>query len=390
MLRFNWRAVSRVFNTSYGIPHSAETIHRRWLKRQTFVLALGCCLVISIAFPLYHLLTVRANETAFAGQYHRIVVVLVSLSSALVLIFSRQSRSHAEVFSFTNLTLLFICSAIDIALSEKPRRYTAFSLVPLFGSTYVFTSVRAMTLSYISATVVFTALNLWFHRFTEVLFIYDVAYFAAWWMALIRIRSLQRISYDQARLYERRIYDQRVKLARNLHDSLAGDLMQLSLQLSGNAPREQVLDLAQAVIAKTKNLVYTLEPTHENQHFPEYVSSYVDRLRHVGRFTVHLETDADWPRMAIDKNLNLQAIFTEWMTNALRHSMATDLNICLYFRNRHYFLVIRDNGSGFRWNGDRRGSGLRNIALRAGLLNAKVFARRTSTGTLFFLKCGME
>ena len=56
-------------------------------------------------------------------------------------------------------------------------------------------------------------------------------------MALIRIRSLQRISYDQARLYERRIYDQRVRLARNLRDSLGGDLMQLSLQLSGNAPR---------------------------------------------------------------------------------------------------------------------------------------------------------
>ncbi|GAB4432377.1 MAG: hypothetical protein OHK0011_15230 [Turneriella sp.] len=388
MLSFNWCAVSKVFNAGYGIPHSAATIHRRWLKRQTYMLALGSSLVTLIGFPLYHFLTARPDETALAGQYHRIMVVVVSFCASMALLFSRQLRSRAEMFSFANLTLLFICSAIDIALSEKPRRYTAFSLVPLFGSTYVFTSVRTMTVSYASAAVIFTALNFWFHRVNEILIIYNVAYFAAWWMALIRIRSLQRISYDQARLYERRIYDQRVKLARNLHDSLGGDLMQLALQLSGNAPREQVLDLAQAVIAKTKNLVYTLEPTHENQHFPEYVSSYAQRLRQVGRFTVHLTLADNWPKLPFDKNLNLQAIFTEWMTNALRHSMATDLNICLCFRKRRYCLVIRDNGVGFRWNGERRGSGLRNIALRANLLNAKVFARRTGAGTLFFLRGG--
>ncbi|MFZ5630878.1 MAG: sensor histidine kinase [Spirochaetota bacterium] len=390
MHSFNWRAVTKVFNANYGIPHSAETIHRRWLKRQTYMLAVGSCLVTLIGFPLYHFLTSRPGEDAFIGQYHRLAVLATAGVSSVYLVFNRNARTRAEVFSFANLLMLFICSAVDIALSDKPRRYTAFSLVPLFGSTYVFTGVRLMTIAYVAAAVFFTALNVWFARLAEIIAIYNVAYFAAWWMALIRIRSLQRISYDQARLYERRVYDQRVRLARNLHDSLGGDLMQLSLQLSGNAPREQVLDLAQAVIAKTKNLVYTLEPTHENQHFPDYVSSYVARLRQIGRFEVNLSADSDWPKMPIDKNLNLQAIFTEWMTNALRHSMATHLNICLYFRKRRYFLVIRDNGSGFRWNGDRRGSGLRNIALRAGLLNAKVFARQTGTGTLFFLKGGNE
>ncbi len=390
MLGLNWRAVSKLFGAGYSIPHGAETIHRRWLKRQSYVLALGSCLVTLIGFPLYHLLTTRPGETAFAGHYHRVVVLVVSLGSSLTLIFSRQSRSRAEFFSFANLLTLFVCTAIDIALSERPRRYTAFSLVPLFGSTYVFTSVRLMTIAYVSAAIVFTVLNIWLHWIPDIIAIYNVAYFAAWWMALIRIRSLQRISYDQARLYERRIYDQRVKLARNLHDALGGDLMQLALQLAGNAPREQVLDLAHAVIAKTKNLVYTLEPTHENQHFPEYVASYLHRLRQIGRFTIDLRVDDDWPRLSIDKNLNLQAIFTEWMTNTLRHSMATDINICLYFRKRRYFLVVRDNGTGFRWSGDRRGSGLRNISLRASLLNARVFARKTGSGTLFFLKGGTE
>mgnify|MGYP002139182526 CR=1 FL=1 len=62
--------------------------------------------------------------------------------------------------------------------------------------------------------------------------------------------------------------------ARNLHDSLGGDLMQLSLQLAGNTPREQMLDLAYEVIAKTKNLVYTLEPKNENENLVEQLESH--------------------------------------------------------------------------------------------------------------------
>jgi signal transduction histidine kinase len=207
-------------------------------------------------------------------------------------------------------------------------------------------------------------------------------------MAMIRIRSLHRISLDQAKLYERQVYDQRIRLARNLHDSLGGDLMQLSLQLAGNTPREDMLDLAYEVIAKTKNLVYTLEPKNENQNFGSYVRSYADRLARTGKFDVKLSIEDPWPQMRIDHSLNLQAVFTEWMTNTIRHSAARCIEIVLRHPGSSYFLLIRDDGTGFRWNGKRTGSGLRNIALRAELLSARAFSRKRGKtgGSIFFLR----
>ncbi len=93
-----------------------------------------------------------------------------------------------------------------------------------------------------------------------------------------------------------------------------------------------------------------------------------------------------WPDLRLDVNINLQAIFSEWMTNTMKYSIAKEVGITLTLRNDNCYLVIRDNGVGFRWSGDRRGSGLRNICLRAQLIGAKVFSRRVRNGTLFFVK----
>jgi uncharacterized membrane protein (GlpM family) len=46
---------------------------------------------------------------------------------------------------FFNLVALLACLTIDIALSARQRRYTTIGLLPLFGSTFIFTNVRVMT-----------------------------------------------------------------------------------------------------------------------------------------------------------------------------------------------------------------------------------------------------
>ncbi len=388
MRRLSWQVLFQIFNPSYGLPQSAQFINRRWLLRQSFVLSLGSSILTLISFPAYHYLTLGSIEAIFRNHPHRIAVVVAAVLCVALPLGLRKARPYIEYFSFLNLVILFICVAIDVSISERPRRYAAIGLVPLFGSTFVFTDIWVMTIAYASSCTVFAVLNSARERTTEIVIIYAIAYFIAWWMAMIRIRSLHRISLDQARLYERQVYDQRVRLARNLHDSLGGDLMQLSLQLAGNTPREQMLDLAYEVIAKTKNLVYTLEPKNENQNFGDYVRSYGERLAQTGKFRVDIHIDEPWPLMRMDHALNLQALFTEWMTNTIRYSTAHTLRIFLRNPGSGYFLIIRDDGTGFRWNGKKTGSGLRNIALRAELLNAKVFARKCSKsgGTIFFLK----
>lgn len=388
MRKLNWRLIKSVFYPGYELSSEAGTINRRWLYRQAFVLSVGSSLLTLLFFPLYHYLTLRGDETVFAGHPHRIAVVLVAVCGALLPLFSKTLRKHVEYFSFLNLVMLFLCIAIDISFSERQRRYSTIGLVPVFGSAFVFTNIRVMTTAYCFSALAFITISIYRDRAWEIIVIYTIAYFIAWWMAMIRIRSLHRISFDQARMYDRRVYDQRVRLARNLHDSLGGDLIQLSLQLKGSASREEMLDLAQEIMAKTRNLVYTLEPGNANENFAGFIRSYVERLKHTGKFQLTLDLDPSWPVIRVDQSLNLQAIFTEWMTNMIRHSQATEITITLRRRGSDFALAVSDNGRGFRWNGTRAGSGLRNISLRAGLMNARVFVRRRHAegGAIFFLR----
>ena len=386
MRRFNYQTISRILWPDYSVSKSALTINRRWLQKQSFVLSVAASALTLFAFPLYHVLTVRFGETALEGQPQRIMVLLTAATCLLLPFIAKSTRTRAEWLSFLNLVVLLTCLSIDIALSARQRRYTTIGLLPLFGSTFIFTSLRIMSLAYALSAVVFIVLTVYTNRAIETVLIYLAAYMIAWWMAIIRIRSLYRISHDHAILYERKMYDEKVKLARDLHDSLGGDLMQLSLQLRGDTPREQMLELAQSVIARTRTLVTALEPESDVEAFEAYAESYAERLTQTGKIGVSLVQQKPWPDLRLDVNINLQAIFSEWMTNTMKYSIAKDVVITLKSHNDYCYLTIRDNGIGFRWAGDRRGSGLRNICLRAQLIGAKVFSRRVQNGTLFFVK----
>ena len=386
MLRLNYQTLSRILWPDYTVSRFASTINRRWLQKQAFVLSLASSALTLVAFPLYHTLTVRYGETAFEDQPQRLAVLITASLCFILPLVIRQWRSNAEWFSFINLVALLACLTIDISLSTKQRRYTTIGLLPLFGSTFIFTHVRVMTAAYFISAVFFTALTLYMNRAIETILIYLAAYTIAWWMAIIRIRSLYRISYDHAKLYERKVYDERVRLARDLHDSLGGDLMQLSLQLRGDTPREQMLELAQSVIARTRTLVATLEPDSDLEPFADYVKNYAERLTRTGKIRVDVVEKRALPELRIDDNINLRAILSEWMTNTMKYSLAKHVQIIMALRGDVCYVLVRDNGTGFRWAGDRRGSGLRNIFLRAQLINAKVFSRRERNGTLFFVK----
>jgi len=297
-----------------------------------------------------------------------------------------------EYFSFFNLVVLFACIALDISFSERQRRYSTIGLVPLFGSAFVFTRVKVMTTAYLVSAVNFAAVSIFRGRSTEIIVIYGIAYFIAWWMAMIRIRSLYRISFDQARVYDRRVFEQKVQLARNLHDSLGGDLVQLSMLLQQSRANNEILDLTDEIILKTRNLVKTLEPRRNVQNLSGIILSYADRLGKLGKFKISVEILDAWPLLRMDQLLNIEAVFTEWMTNTIKYSDARFVRIRLARYKHRLALFIVDDGRGFRWGGEKSGSGLRNIALRAALMNAKVFARRKNAqgGTTFVLSCKLQ
>lgn len=387
MLKFLRQNLANIFKPAVDLSGAALQIHERWQQKLALVLNCGSSAMTILIYPIFYFLIAVERENIPAIRILPLVVIVASAICLVLPIVWKRTRVFLRFFPMANFLIFFACIAIDLSFIDHPWHSAALVFVPLFGSALVFIDIRVMTITYAASGIIFVFVNMWRNRGAEIVGIYCAAYIVAWFMAYVRVRSLIRISEDQAKLYEQQVDNHRMQLARDLHDSLGGDLMQLSLQLAGDTPREQILNLTRAVIAKTKNMVYTLEPHSENQSFSEYVTAYVDRLRQVRKFTVTLDIDIAWPLMRLDHTLNLEAIFTEWMTNTLRHAHANAIRIALRLREKRFWLVIEDNGSSFRWNGIKIGSGLKNIAVRSDLLEAKVFARKKNRhgGTTFVL-----
>ena len=74
-------------------------------------------------------------------------------------------------------------------------------------------------------------------------------------------------------------------------------------------------------------------------------------------------------------------IFKEVMHNALKHSGSTETKLSLSAEDKELIMSFRDNGSGFRMNGQNVGHGLNNVKRRAQLINAKISIQSEGGGT---------
>ncbi|RME91890.1 MAG: hypothetical protein D6767_04315, partial [Candidatus Hydrogenedentota bacterium] len=90
-------------------------------------------------------------------------------------------------------------------------------------------------------------------------------------------------------------------------------------------------------------------------------------------FSIHCENPCEINEIQL---MHTKRIIAEWISNALKYSKPSSISVNIRQKQRELYLIIEDNGKGFRWNGEPVGSGLSHISDRARQLSGKVFARR--------------
>lgn len=185
--------------------------------------------------------------------------------------------------------------------------------------------------------------------------------------AKIRLTNSTR---EVARLTEIR---ERNRIAREIHDSLghnlAGILLQLqvvakTMTIDGNRARE-MLDLSIQGLADSVNLlrdtVYNIRP--QEQLGLDYFKKLIEDYRFCA---VNFQPTGDLSRLSPHLVEILAAIVKEAMTNAARHSRATEMEILLEVRTKIVRLYIRDDGVGC----DKLVEGMGIIGMRERVRNA--------------------
>jgi two-component system NarL family sensor kinase len=171
------------------------------------------------------------------------------------------------------------------------------------------------------------------------------------------------LAVENARLYRRSrqaaILDERNRLAREIHDSLAQGLTGIIVQLEAmerlaqRRPEQAVVslqrarDLARHSLQEARRSVWGLRPrTLEDQTLVEAISNHITAMQEQDSLSLHFAISGTERALSPDAELNLFRITQEALNNVQRHAQADNVYVYLSFEEGGVRLVVQDDGTG--------------------------------------------
>lgn len=185
--------------------------------------------------------------------------------------------------------------------------------------------------------------------------------------------------------------EERMRLARDLHDGLGQQLAGLKFLISMVAKETEGTQLGTRLQAAGESIVdmmrmmngicYNLMPrTLEDFGMVEAVSELGERVERMGMMRVMVKVDGGLPVLPRPLQVDLFRVIQEFMSNSMRHGEATVMQVFFGARGRELEIRLVDNGRGFdpaRVEGG--GTGIRNMESRV-LLHGGVFVLTSKPG----------
>jgi signal transduction histidine kinase len=195
--------------------------------------------------------------------------------------------------------------------------------------------------------------------------------------------------------------NERIRVSKDLHDDVGMMLMTMRTCLNSVTEKslsENVIPDIRELVDKThetiRRLSWDLMPsTLERFGLMQTIKEMCDRLRARGSVPVEFK-EINTP-LTLDKNQEtlLYRIIQESVTNALKHSRATKIEIVFHWCNPFLYISISDDGVGFDFPVERnnikirQGLGLLNIESRANILGGHLtFQKNSPSGVIVTVK----
>jgi signal transduction histidine kinase len=183
------------------------------------------------------------------------------------------------------------------------------------------------------------------------------------------------------------IREERTRLARDVHDTLAQSFAGISIQLEG---AEQVLPetagearqhirqamaLARSGLEEARRSIVLLHP---QPLLPSAIRAIAEELTAGGRVPIDLSVQGEPQPLSSEKRDNLFRIVQEAVNNALKHAKPTRVAIRLAYGSGRVGLTIEDDGRGFSPEAPgKTGLGVHFMKERANDIGAKLNIRST-------------
>jgi len=175
---------------------------------------------------------------------------------------------------------------------------------------------------------------------------------------------------------------ERERIAKELHDGIAGNLAGIKLNLSKlsidngqNLELKKVIKHIDETYNEVRSISHDLIPSKmQSLPFVELVRNYCDDLSEAHTFEISFKYH---PEQMVNKlsdkiKIEIYRIIQELMNNIIKHANSDQVDIQLTNLEDHVNLVVEDNGVGFDIHKTTKGIGLGNITSRVDGLHGDI------------------
>jgi signal transduction histidine kinase len=186
----------------------------------------------------------------------------------------------------------------------------------------------------------------------------------------LKIKNLQK---EKLLIATRSVLDgemgERIRLSRDLHDRLSGNLTAVRLGLNSDAESLQnICEKLDHCIEEIRRVAHNLMPVSLQFGIKVAIEDFVAKFP-----DVHFYFYGDEKRLEERKEFIIYCCACEMVNNALRHAKAKNINVQLIQDEKHVSLTVQDDGCGFdERNAITTGIGLKNIRDRITSCNGKI------------------
>jgi len=180
------------------------------------------------------------------------------------------------------------------------------------------------------------------------------------WAATLRRRVTQQTSQIREHLEREAVAEERLRIARELHDSVQQDLLGITMQIKATErlleaeplKARSALNLASAMVrrsqAETHRAVWDLrESAHQQTNLVSSLTEMLSGLCADGSAKIELKCSGEPRAMPAVVEGQLLRVAQEAVTNALKHAEANRIEVELRFADERFTLIVRDDGRGF-------------------------------------------
>lgn len=196
-------------------------------------------------------------------------------------------------------------------------------------------------------------------------------------------KKLQKEIFRQQELETKALFEgeqnERIRIARDLHDSVGQMLSLVKINLSSQeqtSENENIQNLVDKTISEVRNISHNLIPEELNFGIFPALENLSDKVNASSKTKMELDIPEEIRLIKFQKQneLSIYRIVQEVVNNMIKHADASSINLSINKLDKSLIINIKDNGKGL--DGDSisnsRGIGWKNINARVHMMDGKI------------------